>query len=145
MKRLACLMLVTATLAGCGGGGSAPAGGPPAAASPGGAGSGLTVGMVTDTGGIGALSFNLMAAQGLERAEKELGVSGTLVESRQTSDYAPNLERLAQRGSKVVFAIGFALEDAVKQVAPRFPETHFVLIDAPGPRVPNVTGLTFRE
>jgi basic membrane protein A len=130
-------------LVGCGPGGSAPSSSSANAAPAGGG--GLKIGMVTDVGGIGDLSFNMMASQGLERAQSELGVTGTLIESRQTSDYAPNLERLAQRGSSVVFAIGFALEDAVKEVAPRFPETHFVLIDAAGPQAPNVTGLTFRE
>jgi basic membrane protein A len=139
---LACL-LAAVGLAGCDGA-STPSGGPSANASPG-TGAGLKIGMVTDVGGIGDLSFNMMASQGLERAKSDLGVTGTLIESRQASDYAPNLERLAQRGANVVFGIGFALEDAVKQVAPRFPETHFVLVDAAGPQAPNVTGLVFRE
>jgi len=105
----------------------------------------LQVGMVFDTGGIGDQSFNWMAWQGLQRAEKELGVAPTKAESQQQADYTSNLERMAERGCKVVFAVGFALEDAVKDVAPRYPDTYFALIDADGPQAANVCGLRFRE
>lgn len=101
--------------------------------------------MVTDTGGIGDLSFNWMASQGLERAEKELGVSRSLVESQQVSDYGPNLQRLAERGCKVVFAVGYALEPAVESVAPRYPNTTFAIIDSGKPEASNVVNITFRE
>jgi len=137
-KRLVSV-LALAALAGCGGP-STPAGGP--AAQPAG---GLQVGMVTDTGGIDDLSFNMMAWRGLAQAEKELGVKRSLVESRQVADYASNLERLAEKGCKLVLAVGFAMEPALKDVAPRYPQTQFAIIDAPGPQAPNVAGLTFRE
>jgi basic membrane protein A and related proteins len=135
-------------LAGCGGSESSSGGGGGTAGGDtgeGGGKSGVAVGMVTDTGGRGDLSFNMMAAQGLERAEKELGVAPQIIESQQVADYVPNLQRLAEKGCKVVFAIGFALEPALKDVAPRYPDTHFVLIDAAGPKAANVTGITFRE
>ncbi len=103
------------------------------------------IGMVTDVGGTGDLSFNWMAWNGLQKAEKELGVQIKKIESSQVSDYAPNLQRLAEGGCKLIFAIGFALEPAVKEVAPKYPDVKFALIDAVGPDNPNVTGLTFRE
>ena len=73
------------------------------------AGARLKVGMATDTGGIGDQSFNMMAWNGLQQAEKELGAEVVKVESQQVSDYSPNLRRLAERGCKLVFAVGFAL------------------------------------
>lgn len=105
----------------------------------------MKIGMVTDTGGIGDQSFNMMAWNGLQQAEKELGAEIIKVESQQVSDYSPNLRRLAERGCKLVFAVGFALEKAVEEVAPRYPDTRFVLIDAEGPKLDNVAGLLFRE
>jgi basic membrane protein A and related proteins len=101
--------------------------------------------MVTDVGGIGDLSFNMMAKNGLDRAANELGVKTSVVESQQVADYGPNLQRLAERECRVVYAVGYALEPAVKEVAAQYPKTHFVLIDAPGGSAPNVTGVVFRE
>jgi len=127
-------------LAGCGGtnagGGSAPATGESAE---------FPVGIVTDVAGIGDLSFNMMAWDGLQRAGRELGAAPTKIESQQVGDYENNLQRLAEKGCKVVIGVGYALEPAVKNIAPRYPNTHFVLIDAAGPQAPNVTGVVFHE
>lgn len=106
---------------------------------------GVKIGMVTDTGGIGDQSFNMMAWRGLERAKSELGAETTVAESHQVSDYAANLRRLAERGCRVVFAVGFALEKPTAEVAPAYPDTRFAIVDAPGPKAPNVAGLVFRE
>lgn len=130
-------------LAGCTG--SAPGGGTAPASSSGGGKSGLAIGMVTDKGGIGDLSFNWGAWQGLQRAERELGVQPSKIESQQDADYQPNLQRLAEKGCKLVFAVGFALEPAVKEIAPRYPDTHFAIIDSAAPDAPNVANLVFRE
>jgi len=132
-----CLLLAGAALAGC-------TESPPQGAS-GGGGSKLPMGMVTDTGGVGDLSFNMMAWNGLQRAQQELGIEASNVESAQVADYGPNLRRLAEKGCKVVFAVGYALEPAVKEVAPLYPNTHFAIIDHPGGSQPNVTGLVFKE
>lgn len=105
----------------------------------------LAVGMVTDTAGIGDLSFNMMAWDGLQRAERELGAVASKIESQQVGDYENNLQRLAEKGCKVVIGVGYALEPAVKNIAPRYPNTHFVLIDSAGPQAPNVTGIVFHE
>jgi len=127
-------------VAGCGGSGSSNSSGTTGNAS-----GGLAVGMVTDTGGIGDLSFNMMAWEGLQRAEKEVGIVPSKIESQQVGDYADNLQRLAEKGCKVVVAVGYALEPALKEVAPRYPDTHFLLIDSAGPTLTNVSGVTFRE
>jgi len=130
-------------LAGCTGGRSGQSG---TSGSGGNApGSGIKVGMVFDTAGIGDMSFNWGAWQGLQRAQKELGIEAIKVESQQQADYATNVERLVERDCKLVIAVGFALEDAVKEVAPRHPDTYFALIDADGPQAANVAALHFRE
>ena len=101
--------------------------------------------MVTDTGGIGDLSFNMMAWEGLQRAEKELGIVPNKIESQQVGDYANNLQRLAEKDCKLVIAVGYALEPAVKEVAARYPQTHFAIIDSAEPKAENVTGVIFHE
>jgi len=122
-----------------GGGEGTPSGGGAAR------GSGTKIGMVSDVGGIGDLSFNMMAWDGLQRAKTELGIEPLLVESRQAADYPSNLEKLASRGCPLVFAVGFALADAVKDAAQSYPQTQFVIIDYADLQGPNVSGLTFRE
>ncbi|MFN3653125.1 MAG: BMP family protein [Armatimonadota bacterium] len=132
--RLGLAGIAAALTSGCSGEGSPEA-----------AGGGLKLGMVTDAGGVGDLSFNYMASLGLERAKQELGAEILIIESRQPSDYERNLQRAAERGCAVVFAIGFALEDSLKKVAPQYRDVHFGIVDADGPSEPNVTGIRFRE
>ena len=43
----------------------------------------LRMAVVTDTGGIGDLSFNAMAWSGLQRAGKELGIDVKFLESKE--------------------------------------------------------------
>jgi len=137
MRAVAAGVLLGVLAAGCNGGGGGTGGA--------GGGKAHLAGMVTDKGGIGDLSFNWMGWEGLQRAQRELGLEVAKIESHEDADYQPNLQRLAERGARVVFAVGYALEPAVATVAPRYPDTHFVIIDSAEPKLPNVTGVTFRE
>jgi basic membrane protein A len=85
--------------------------------------------MATDVGGLGDKSFNDSAWEGLEMAQDELGVDINVIESNQMTDYVPNLSGLAEDGSDVVFAVGFLMEEAVKEVARNYPDTWFGGID----------------
>jgi basic membrane protein A len=100
--------------------------------------------MVTDVGGLGDKSFNDSAYRGLQRAQANLGATISVLQSRSVSDYEPNLSALAQRGDRLIFAIGFLMHDSLNEVAPRFPQTHFAIIDSVVDQ-PNVTSVTFRE
>jgi basic membrane protein A and related proteins len=104
----------------------------------------LNFGMVTDVGGLGDKSFNDSAYRGLLRAQTQLGATVAVLQSRSVSDYEPNLSALAQRGDSLIFAIGFLMHDSLNDVAPRFPQTHFAIIDSVVDQ-PNVTSVTFRE
>ena len=113
------------------------------------AGAGVRVGLVTDVGQLNDRGFNQLAYQGVQQAERELGVEPRVLESGSDAEYVPNMSQLAEEGYDVVIGVGFAQGDAIAQVAPEFPETRFVIIDvdqsqlegAPG----NVVGLLFRE
>lgn len=105
----------------------------------------LKVGLVTDTGGLNDRSFNQMAYQGLQQAEKQLGVDISVVQSKAQGDYVPNLTRFAQQKFDLVVAVGFLMHDAVEQVAQQFPGTKFLLIDSEVTDRPNVTSALFSE
>lgn len=104
----------------------------------------LSLGMVTDVGGLGDKSFNDSAYRGLQQAQSKLGSTISVLQSRSVSDYEPNLSALAEHGDGLIFAIGFLMHDSLNDVAPRFPQIHFAIIDSVVDQ-PNVTSVTFRE
>jgi basic membrane protein A len=87
------------------------------------------IGLVTDIGGLNDRSFNHLAYLGLQRAHTKLGVPVRVLESHSNADYVPNMASLAQQGYKLVIAVGFLMHDAVRQVAKKFPNTKFMIID----------------
>jgi basic membrane protein A len=109
----------------------------------------LRVGLITDLGQLDDNGFNELAFRGLQRAEKELGIKGRVVESASAADYIPNMSSLAREGYDLVVGVGFAQGDAIGKVAQRFPGTKFAIIDVDQAFVPgkpaNVQGLLFRE
>jgi basic membrane protein A and related proteins len=112
------------------------------------AGEDVNVGLVSDVGRFNDRSFNQSALEGLQRAEDEFGLTGRPVESRQTSDYVPNLSTLAREGFDLSIAVGFLLAEATNTAATRFPDSSFAIIDysvkaPPFKSNPNVRGLTF--
>ncbi len=126
-------------LAGCGSGARTPE--PASDAFP--------VGLVFDVGGRGDKSFNDAAYAGLERAERELGVRFTTLESGEGADREAGMRQLAAGGSKLVFGVGFLFTDDIKQLAKEFPDVHFACVDytvTPGESLPpNLVALKFRE
>ncbi|MBE3589532.1 MAG: BMP family ABC transporter substrate-binding protein [Firmicutes bacterium] len=89
----------------------------------------IKVGLVTDVGGLDDHGFNELAYKGLQKAAQDLGVQVNVVQSKQQSDYIPNLTNFANQGYDLVIAVGFLMTDAVHQVAPQFPNTKFGIID----------------
>ncbi len=110
-------------------------------------GEGMLASMATDVGGLGDQSFNDGAYQGLQMAKDELGVEIRVIESKQQTDYIPNLTGLAEDGSDVVFAVGFLMEKAVKEAAANMPDTYFAGIDifAGDDDPSNFKGILYKE
>jgi basic membrane protein A and related proteins len=110
---------------------------------------GRVVGLVSDVGRFNDRSFNQSALEGCRRAQRTLGMTCRPFESRSTSDYVPNLANSAQRErAAVTIAVGFLLAEATNDVANRYPNSRFGIIDysvatPPFTRNRNVTGLTF--
>jgi basic membrane protein A len=104
----------------------------------------LNVGIVYDSGGRGDKSFNDSAYNGLHKAETDLGIKTTPVESKNKSDYEPNLDSLADSGVDLIIAVGSDMKDAVEAVAPKYPKVKFATIDA-SVKGDNVRSLLFKE
>ncbi len=148
---LALLALLTGAIAiaaaGCGGGDegdtSGAAGTTPSETT---GGEAVSVGLVTDIGGLNDRGFNSLANQGLENAESQLGVQGEVLESKSDADYIPNLSEFGQKGSNLVVSVGFLMTDATAQAAKAFPDSNFAIVDSAfDPAIPNAQGLLFKE
>ncbi|MEZ0075477.1 BMP family ABC transporter substrate-binding protein [Planotetraspora sp. GP83] len=107
------------------------------------------VGIAFDVGGRGDLWFNDSAAQGLERAKRELGVRDLkeLAASAGETDAQrkQRLRVLARSGYNPIIAIGFPYSEAVKSVAAEFPDTWFAIVDNEEATGKNVSNLVFAE
>ncbi len=101
--------------------------------------------MATDVGGLGDKSFNDGAYEGLLRGEP-FGFEARVIESKQQTDYVPNLSGLAEDGATIVFAVGFLMEEAVKEAAAQNPDTYFGGIDIGGSDdLDNFQGILYKE
>lgn len=109
----------------------------------------MRVGLVIGGGRSDDPSLDLLAREGLERAQDELGVDGHVLTSRTSAGYLRNLTALARQNYDLVIAVGRRRSGALAAVAARFPDANFAIIDvgqadlagSPG----NVRGLLFRE
>ncbi|HOO33758.1 MAG TPA: BMP family ABC transporter substrate-binding protein [Thermotogota bacterium] len=100
--------------------------------------------MVTDSGGLGDQSFNDGTWAGVEKAATELGIESRVIQSHEQSDFVPNLSQAAQN-SECVIAVGYMLEEALKAVAPQYPDTDFIGIDMGELGQPNIRTYSFKE
>jgi len=108
----------------------------------------VLIAMATDIGGLGDKSFNDGSWAALEKARDELGVEIRVVESKQMTDYVPNLSGLAEDGAALVFAVGFLMADAIVESAKMNPDTYFAGIDIfldPETAPKNAVGILFKE
>lgn len=104
----------------------------------------ITVAMITDVAGVNDQSFNQSAWEGLQRAEKELGIEVKYLESKQDSDYATNIETLVDENVDLILGVGMKLADAIKEGAELYPEQNFVLVDKELKDVSNVKSILFK-
>jgi len=106
----------------------------------------IKVAMVTDVGGVNDQSFNQSAWEGLQRAEKEIDIKASYLESTQDADYKPNMETLFDAGNELIWGIGFKMADVLSELATMNTEQKYAGIDcffeAP---TPNLVGVLFRE
>jgi basic membrane protein A len=119
----------------------------------------LTIGQVTDMGGIDDKSFNQTAWKGAEMAVEQLGAEAKFLESQQQADYAKNIQQFVDEKLDLIVTIGYLLGVDTATAAIANPEQKFAIVDYfypdcwPGAEVgkdcgsdvelPNVLGLSF--
>ncbi len=87
--------------------------------------------------------------KGLRRAERELGVHGTVVGSPDSGEFLTLLKGEARRSDLVIVGPALAVREAAR-LASRFPKTRFVLLDsrarsAVADPPANLTGVAFAD
>lgn len=105
----------------------------------------VKIGMVTDVGGVNDGSFNQSAWEGLQRAQRELGIEVRYAESKTDADYAPNIEAFIDEDYDLIICVGYMLADATKKAAEANPDVKFAIIDDASIDLPNVTCLMFEQ
>lgn len=89
----------------------------------------LTMVMITDAGGLGDKGFNDNIWEGMQRASGDFGFDVHCIESSEAAQYGPNISSAAEEGYDIVVLVGFLFSDVLPEIAPLFPDTHFVMID----------------
>ena len=89
-------------------------------------------------------SFNASAFLGIQEAEKKLGVQYKLVEATDDNAFESMLSGFAKKDFDLIIGIGVSQVDAMKKIAPKFPNKKFLLVDAVVD-APNVRSVLFSE
>ncbi|MDY4166704.1 MAG: BMP family ABC transporter substrate-binding protein [Fournierella sp.] len=156
MKKLISIVLVAAmalSMVACGGASSAPAstGASSEAASTAASGEAtsgkeISVGMITDVGGVNDRSFNQTSWEGLQAlAEQNPNISVSYLESKTDADYGANIETYLSEGTDLIICVGYMLAEATKAAAEANPDQLFAIIDDSSIDLPNVACLMFSQ
>lgn len=100
--------------------------------------------LLYDIGGKFDKSFNEAAFRGAERFNKDTGIAFRDFEPNSETQYEQALKRFARRKADVIVAVGVGYSVAVRNVAKRYPNIKFTVIDAVID-LPNVQSITFKE
>jgi basic membrane protein A len=100
--------------------------------------------IIFDLGGKFDKSFNEAAFGGAERWAEETGESYREIELTSEAQREQALRRMAESGANPVVTVGFAYASTLGQLAPEYPDTDFVAIDAVVDQ-PNVRNYVFAE
>ncbi|RYL92514.1 BMP family ABC transporter substrate-binding protein [Sporolactobacillus sp. THM7-4] len=142
---IACIVVLATVLAGCGNNSSSSGSSRKG---------GFKVAMVTGIGGVDDKSFNQSSWEGLKKFAKDnnlkVGTDVKYLESKQPTDYAPNLNQLIQQKDNVIIGIGFQMQADLQKIAQQHPDQHFALVDSVAvdknnKPLKNVASLTFKE
>ena len=92
---------------------------------------GLKVGMVTDSGTIDDKSFNQGTWEGIQKAEKDLGIEKNYMQpaGETEADYLTEIGNLYDAGYKFIVTPGFKFETAIYKAQEQYKDAKFVIID----------------
>jgi basic membrane protein A len=93
------------------------------------AGSGIHVCYASDTGGVDDKSFNQKIHNGFVKAQKDLGVEYTFVQSTGAADYAPILLNFVNQDCDLIAPAGFNFGPATVESANANPDQKYAIFD----------------
>jgi basic membrane protein A and related proteins len=83
----------------------------------------------SDTGGVDDKSFNQKIHTGFQRAEQELGVQYTFVQSQSAADYEPIMLQFVNQDCDLIAPAGFAFGPATVTSAEANPDQKYAIFD----------------
>jgi basic membrane protein A len=104
----------------------------------------LKIAIVFDKGGKDDRSFNNSAYQGAMEAQKKLGAEIKYASAVDINAFETLLKGFAKKDFDLIVGIGVSQLDAMKKVAPQFPQKKFLIIDAEV-TAPNVVSALFQH
>ncbi|WP_151772004.1 BMP family lipoprotein [Streptomyces abyssomicinicus] len=110
--------------------------------------SGKGIGLAYDIGGEGDQSFNDAAHAGFLKADEDFKIGGQTFEpadGEAEADKVQRIENLAKQGYNPVIGVGFIYAPAIKEVAAKYPDTTFGIIDDESVDAKNVASMVFSE
>jgi basic membrane lipoprotein Med (substrate-binding protein (PBP1-ABC) superfamily) len=102
--------------------------------------SGLKVGLLTP-GDINDQGWNQLGYEGLQQVEKELGAQTSHQVTKNAADQQPAMRDYGDDKFNLVICYGFEYGERAKTIAPKFPETKFIVVGGNVQQEPNVATL----
>ncbi|MGH2449702.1 MAG: BMP family ABC transporter substrate-binding protein [Candidatus Limnocylindria bacterium] len=109
---------------------------------------GAKVGMVTDIGQLEDKSFNEFSWEGVQEGARRIGGSAQVIVTRDTADYAQNIQTFVDQDYDVIVTVGFLIGSDTMTAAQANPDVQFFGVDQfvdPATAPPNYQGLLFNE
>ncbi|MEO4038535.1 BMP family ABC transporter substrate-binding protein [Micrococcaceae bacterium Sec6.3] len=85
--------------------------------------------IVSDEGGFDDRSFNQSSHEGLLAAKEQYGIETAQAESKDASEFTPNVTSMVNADCDAVIGVGYLLGDAMKPIAEQNKDTHFFGVD----------------
>lgn len=112
----------------------------------------VTVRLLTDATGIDDKSFNAAAWRGILEFygdtwenQSQKGKAYDVVTAQTQDLYIPNLKQASDEKYDLIVVTGFTWSDALGEVAPKYPEQKYMIVDVDWVDAPNVMQVTFSE
>jgi basic membrane protein A len=94
-----------------------------------GTGKAMKIGVVTDVGRVDDKNFNQYSYEGAKQAADQLGATITYAVPKDSSDYAPDIQKFIDDGYNVIVTVGFNLGDPTIKAAKANPNVWFIAVD----------------
>ncbi|MEW6564243.1 MAG: BMP family lipoprotein [Spirochaetota bacterium] len=112
----------------------------------------VTVRLLTDATGIDDKSFNAAAWRGILEFygdtwenQSQKGKAYDVVTAQTQDLYIPNLKQASDEKYDLIVVTGFTWADALGEVAPKYPNQKYMIVDVDWVNAPNVMQVTFSE